>query len=203
MKAILRAGRFNTGAGLVSLYRAQILSFVEYRTAAIYHACDSVLALLDAVQDKVLTAAGISRVQALIDVNLAPLAVRRDIAMLMHRANLGRGPDQFREIFRPDTDARREGRGKHRLQLQLLPNHFSDFVFPGSRPADYIEHSAYGLIRIYNMLPSYIVEGSPCFRNFQSALQTLVKNRASGNCDDWETTLSPRVPSWRHPLKGM
>ena len=205
LKAILRTGKFNTGSGLVSLYKAQILSFVEYRTAAIYHACDSALTLLDAVQNKVLTAAGISKVQALIDLNLAPLAVRRDIAMLglMHRANLGRGPNQFREIFRTDTDARREGRGKHRLQIKLLPNHFSDFVLPGSRPADYIEHSAFGLIRIYNMLPAHIVETSPCVKTFQSALQTLVKNRASGNCDDWEATLSPRVPSSRHPLRGM
>ena len=59
------------------------------------------------------------------------------------------------------------------------------------------------LIRIYNMLPAHIVETSPCVKTFQSALQTLVKNRASGNCDDWEATLSPRVPSSRHPLRGM
>ena len=38
LKAILRTSRFNTGAALVSLYKAQILSFIEYRTAAIYHA---------------------------------------------------------------------------------------------------------------------------------------------------------------------
>ena len=43
--------------------------------------------------------------------NLAPLAVRRDIAMLglIHRAMLGRGPAQFREFFQPDIDARKKG----------------------------------------------------------------------------------------------
>ena len=107
--------------------------------------------------------------------NLAPLAARRDIAMLglIHRAMLGRGPAQFREFSQPDIDARKEGRGKHRLQLAPLQNHISDFVLPGSRPADYTEYSAYGLVRVYNILPAYIVEGSPCVRSFQNTLQIL------------------------------
>ena len=49
LKAILRTSRFNTGEGLVNMYKAQILSFMEYRTAAIYHVCNSALALLDGV----------------------------------------------------------------------------------------------------------------------------------------------------------
>ena len=189
----------------MTLYKAQILSFMEYRTAAIYHVCDSALALLDAVQEKVLRVAGASKLQAFNDMNLAPLTVRRDIAMLgiIHRAVLGRGPDQFREFFRPDADARRDGSGKHRLQLLLLPDHWSDFVLPGSRPAAYIEHSAHGLIHVYNLLPASIVESSPCVPIFQAKLQALVKDRANKGDSDWETTLSPRVPPWRHPLRGL
>ena len=55
------------------LYKAQILSYVEYSTAAIYHVCDSALALLDSMQDKILRAAGKSKVDALNSANLAPL----------------------------------------------------------------------------------------------------------------------------------
>ena len=205
LKAILRTSRFNIGVALVNLYKAQILSFIECRTAAVYHACDSALTLLDAVQEKVLKVVGMSSEQASNAVNLAPLAVRRDIAMLgvIHRAALGRGPDQFREFFRPDINARRERSGKHGLQLMPFQNHASDFVLPGSRPADYIENSAYGLLRICNMLPADIVEASPCVQSFQKALQMMVKGRAREGCSDWEQTLSPRLPPWRHPLRGM
>ena len=114
LKAILRTGRFNTGADLVNMYKAQVLSILEYRTAAIYHACSSSLAELQSVQDKLLSAAGFAcPIAALLGVKLAPLRVRRDIAMLglIHQTVLGQGPQQFREFFQPDEHARRERQG--------------------------------------------------------------------------------------------
>ena len=54
LKAILRTSRFKIGAAWANLYKSQIHSFIEYRTTARYHACDSALALLDTVQEKVL-----------------------------------------------------------------------------------------------------------------------------------------------------
>ena len=39
---------------MIILYKAQLLSFIEHRTAAIYHACDTSLESLDHVQDKLL-----------------------------------------------------------------------------------------------------------------------------------------------------
>ena len=205
LKAILRTSRFNTGAGLIDMYKAQILSFIECRTAAIYHVCDSALALLDGVQDKVLFVAGMSKAEAFNEVNLAPLGVRRDIAMLgvIHRAALGCGPEHFREFFRADVVARREKRSKHALQLLPLENHVSDFMLPGSAPANYIEHSAHGLIRVYNLLSASVVERSPCVKTFQSALQQLVRSRAKDACSDLEHTLSPRIPPSRHPLRHL
>ena len=145
---------------MVNLYKAQILSFIEYRTAAIYHTCDSALDLLDAVQDKILRVAGMSKLDSLNMARLAPLGVRRDIAMLgvIHKTVLGHGPQQFLQFFRADIDARREARGGHCLQLLPLQNHESDFALPGSAPANYIEYSAHGPIRVYNMLPASVVE---------------------------------------------
>ena len=122
---------------------------------------------------------------------------------IIHRAAIGRGPEQLRARFIADMDARREGRGKHRLTLMLLQNHASDFGLPRSAPAKYIEHSAYGLIEVYNMLPASIVEASPTVREFQRALQSLVKHRANAGCTDWEMTLSPRIPLYRHPLRHL
>ncbi len=47
---------------------------------------------------------GVDEVAAIIEFCLAPLCVRRNIAMLgvIHRTALGEGPDQFREFFKPD-----------------------------------------------------------------------------------------------------
>ena len=205
VKAILRTGRFNTGADLVNLVKAQVLSFIEYRTAAIYHACNSSHEELQHVQDKVLLAAGLSGVDALRSFRLAPLRVRRDIALLglIHRTVLGHGPKHFREFFVVDEHVAREGSGKHRLQLRPLALHESDFRLPGSRPAAYIEHSAFGLITVYNKLPRRIVEATTTVSAFQSALQELVLQRALAGCGDWELTLSPGVPSWKQPLNSI
>ena len=49
--SLLRSVRFFTNGELVNLYKSQLLSYLEYRTPAIYHACDSILAPLDKFQD--------------------------------------------------------------------------------------------------------------------------------------------------------
>ena len=205
VKAILRTRRFNTSADLINLYKAQVLSFIEYRTAAIYHACNTSLEELQRVQDKVLDAAGVSVVDALRSFRLAPLRVRRDIALLglIHRTVLGHGPKQFQEFFSLDEHVKKEGSGKHSFQLKPLALHESDFRLPGSRPAAYIEQSAFGLIGVYNKLPGKIVETTKTVSAFQSALQELVLQRALAGCSDWELTLSPRMPSWGHPLNTI
>ena len=157
------------------------------------------------MQNEIVNAAGMTKLEALNDQKLAPLAVRRDIAMLgiIHRTVLGRGPVQFRTFFKADLRARMEGSGKHSLQLLPLPNHYSDFVLPGSSPAKYMEHSAHGLIQVYNSLPAEIVEASSSVPSFQRALQQLVQFRANAGYSDWESTLSPRVPRYKHPLRSL
>ena len=54
MASILRTARFFTDSELVNLYKNQLLSYLEYRTAAIFHACDTVLAQLDKFQKRFL-----------------------------------------------------------------------------------------------------------------------------------------------------
>ena len=204
LKAILRTCKYNTSGHLVISYKAQLLSFIEYRTVAIYHACKTALGTLDHVQERLIAAVGASPEEALISFRLAPLSSRRDMAMLglIHRAVLGGGPAHFRQFFKIDTgeSARREGR--HRLQLiEYSEGHWSDFVLPNSRPADYIKHSLLGLVTIYNRLPPWVVESSSSVSQFQRALQSLLTNAAGTRTPDWENTFSPRVPWHRHPLQ--
>ena len=101
LKSLMRSGRFYCDAELVLLYKSHLLSFLEYRTPAIYHARRDALSRLDSVQQRFLRGTGIDEVAALMHFNLAPLATRRDIAMpgLIHRTVLGKGPPHFRKCF--------------------------------------------------------------------------------------------------------
>ena len=99
---LLRSRRSFHTTDLVIQYKQQVLSFIEYRTPAIYHATRTVLGRLDKQQDRFLRELGITREAALLDFNLAPLSTRRDIALLglLHRAAIGEGPPHFREFFK-------------------------------------------------------------------------------------------------------
>ena len=152
MAAILRSGRFFTDAEFVNLYKSQLLSYLEYRTPAIYHACDSTLAPLNKFQDKFLGELGITPEDALVHFNFAPLSCRRDMAMmgLLHRAALGKGPDHFKQFFKLSTAERhctRSGSGRHSRQLLDIRNeHFLEIE----------RRSALGLVWVYNRLPDGI-----------------------------------------------
>ena len=95
--SVLRGRTYQTRVELIAVYKAKVLSYIESRTPALYHAADTVLARLDAVQRRFLRELGITEAQALLDHNLAPLETRRDIAMLgvIHRAALKLGPPQL------------------------------------------------------------------------------------------------------------
>ena len=125
MRTLLRTRRFYTDADLIVFYKSHLLSYLEYRTPAIYHATRAVLGRLDAVQSKFLRDIGVDDVTAIASFNLAPLAVRRDIAMLgvIHRTVLGKGPKVFAEHFkRHDQRLLHDPRtiSKHRLLSVLL-----------------------------------------------------------------------------------
>ena len=143
---------FFTDAEFVNLYKSQLLSYLEYRTPAIYHACDSTLAPLNKFQDKFLGELGISPEDALVHFNFAPLSCRRDMAMmgLLHRAALGKGPDHFKQFFKLSTAERhctRSGSGRHSRQLLDIRNeHFLEIE----------RRSALGLVWVYNRLPDGI-----------------------------------------------
>ena len=88
-------------SAVVQIYKAQVLSYLEYRTAAIYHSCDSVLSPLNELQAKFLRELGLSPTDALLYFALAPLHTRRDMSMLglIHRTVLNKGPSHFQTYF--------------------------------------------------------------------------------------------------------
>ena len=113
VRSVLRTQRYHTTASTIQLYKSKVLSYCECRTAAIYHACASLLQHVDRVQESFLKEIGIDDVTAFSVFNLAPLQLRRDIAMLglIHRTVLGQGPLHFQQwFFREETGHRRSAR---------------------------------------------------------------------------------------------
>ena len=183
LKMLIRTRRFYTNAELVVLYKSHLLSFLEYRSPAIYHAKREVLWRLDRIQSKFLDDAGLNEADALMEFNLAPLSARRDIAMMgvIHRSVLRKGPPHFRKHFVLGNGGK-----------LIDPRH----TIGGPR----IARSALGLVAVYNFLPQHWKDAKDV-KSFQSKLQTVMKERLKDNCEDWAASFSPRIPLLRHPLR--
>eukprot|EP00959_Pyramimonas_sp_CCMP1952_P169063 3531724-Pyramimonas_sp.AAC.1 len=79
---LIRARRLRADAEFVGFSKAHVLSYLEYRAAAIYHASSSVLSPLGAILTRFLRSLNISSEDALFYFNLAPLSTRWDISIL-------------------------------------------------------------------------------------------------------------------------
>ena len=168
LRTLMRTRRFYTDADLIVLYKSHLLSFLEYRTPAVYHATRAVLLRLDNVQSKFLRDIGVDEVTSLSEFHLAPLAVRRDIAMLglIHRTVLGKGPPQFAEHFKVQGS-------------RLLHDPRKDCKAP------IIKRSALGLVAVYNSCPGKLWQHNLCII-------------FSMNCKIWSaSSLSLNIPSGR------
>ena len=168
------------------LYKAHLLSFIEYRTPAIYHATRLCLSRIDAIQNRFLKDVGIDNVEALVEFHLAPLSTRRDMAMLglIHRTALGKGPQQFQTFFR-----------KHDSALTLHDPR------AGSRSL-LIKRSALGLVAIYNLLP-HSFRAARSVPAFQKSLQEMVTKYATSGHPQWSEVFSPRLPLTSPPLASQ
>ena len=161
---------------LIIQYKQQVLSMVEYRTSAIYHATTTQLRRSDRVQDNFLRQLHIGPDVALLKFNLAPLSMRRDIAMLgiLHRAAIGDGPAQFQEHF-----YRRAG------SLRLFDS------LENQSPSRLMKRSIWGLVPVYNKLGNAL--SCSDVRGFQFLLQERAKAVVSKQLlSQWETLYSSR-----------
>ena len=174
LRALLRARKYYTNSDVLRLFKAHLLSFIEYRTIAIAHAAPVLLEGVDDILTKLLVSLNISHEQALMQFNLAPLDVRRDIAQLglIHRTVLKKGPPHFKELF---------------PRMPSINGHFRTVLNRAHGcNAAYIRHSIFSLIGCYNRLPSEIV-AIESVSGFQSELQKLVQNAVYEKYPYWRT----------------
>ena len=183
LRTLMRTRRFYAASDLIGLYKAHVLSYLEYRTPAIYHATRAVIYRLDNVQTRFLKDVGVGEATALMDFHLAPLSSRRDIAMLgvIHRTVLGKGLGQFREFFKRQQ-------------------HSSNLLDPRTTTkSPLVKRSALGLVAIYNLLPPAI-RAAKSVAAFQKGLQDCIIKFAASGFPQWSEVLSPRIPLVSHPL---
>ena len=193
---LLRAKQYLDTPSAVIQFKSRILSYVEHRTAAIYHSDSTVLDPVDKQYDRFLSELGLIRKDALFSFSLAPLNSRRDMAMLgvIHRSVLKKEPEQIHEFYELEPNS------THPTGRSSLRRH--DKQLKTYRRGKFLETTAksiLGLIDIYNMLPQELVDIENV-RAFQSKLQAILKKYAATDAPNWETLFSPRHALHLHPL---
>ena len=185
VRSILKAQRYHTTKNMIHLCRANVLSYAEYRTAAIY-ASVSLLKQVGRVQERFLEDVGIDAINALLVVSLAPLSLRRDIAMLglIHRTMLCQSPEHFKQLcYRDELE--------HRRTLRFKRHRFSLHEYIDGTQLPVVKRSVLDLVSVYNMLPTEIVEAKTV-KTFQQLLQDLAKDCACRSHPQWDSSYSTR-----------
>ena len=185
LKTLLRTRRFFTDPELMRLYKAQILSYLESSTAAVYHASPSTLAWIDRVQVRFLREIGITELAALQDYRLAPLPSRRDIGMLgvLHKINLNTAVPQLQTLF-PIVGSVVEPAGRQRLR-HWRRLHSKQLATPVDfSSSDVLKRSLFGLVHCYNGLPQKVVDARSV-KAFQQQLQSGLLKYAELGAEDW------------------
>ena len=149
-----------------------------------YHASATVLNNVDSVQRMFLKDMNVSAEDALMDklFNLAPLDMRRDIAMLgvMHRAVLKKGPKQLHKWFftvNPRAKPRTRSDNSSSRVRQV-------FNYVDGTQSEFLRRSAFGLTAVYNSLPEYVVL-LHAVKAFQGALQCVAKRQIKNGTPNW------------------
>ena len=153
-----------------------------------HHATPFLLSALDRVQEGFLEALDLDEEDAFTDHNLAPLRLRRDIAMLgfLRRFAHRRVPECLAALFRFGQAAalpRRRQPPCHGFQI------FDPIDGTQSRA---LERSVYGLIYTFNSLPAAVVE-DPDTSGFQRKLQHAAKKCLSNAKVSWKLLMTEGI----------
>ena len=194
LQTLLKVRRFFTTPELFRMYKAQVLSYVESGTPALYHAARSVLDRVDRVQRRFLRELDYSEKDALVDYRLAPLDSRRDMAMLavLHKVTLGTAPAKLKALF-PPKPAAEVLFDRHRLRRWRPPHDKQLYTECTFQSTDVLQNSLFGLAHCYNALPQDAVDCKNV-KLFQKQLQQSLLRYAECKDGDWERLYSV---NWR------
>ena len=172
VKASVRTRPFYSVADMVVQYKTHIWPHFESTVGAYFHAADTYLCKLDAIQTGYLQNIQLPVQEAFLDHTFAPLRVRRDIGILglLHKCVLGEELASLAQFFpqssaRPHSYSTRFAGYRHDRQIE-------DYC-DASKP-DFFDRSILGMAYVYNLLPQQVVV-SPTVPNFQHKLSAMAK----------------------------
>ena len=181
-RTLLRLAPYYSKGRMLMLYKSQVLSYLEMFTPAIHHANEYSLSSIDGVQLAFLEELDVPQDVAFLEFNLAPLASRRDIAMLgmLHKIVLGIAPKSLAALFPAD------GAGRFPRCLRAQGCRHSRQLLDPIEGASHrlIERSAFGLVYAYNLLPETVVQ-SKTVSEFQSSLQRALAKLCKAGHRNW------------------
>ena len=182
-RSLLRSRKFYSISDMIMQFKTHILGILESNIGGIYHATQHVLAPLDRILTTFVHTLNLEIEEAYLKYNLAPLALRRDIAMLgfLHKLNLSESHADIRRLFPhlPCNDIR----FGHNKQFMHLPSMQRNMEHP-----ELLRRSIFGLIPIYNALPQHVVNHGTV-HDFQSRLITVIRLKCKIHHADWNSFL--------------
>ena len=177
LRCLFRIRRFYSLKQYLSIYKTQIWSSVEWATAGIFHCTSTQLHVIDGVQHRFLRFVGMSQSEAFLSHNLAPLSLRRSIAMLgfIYRCVRNLAPEPCCFLFSIDHRRNSALRSNSRLhQHQLV-----DPVDRSTTPL--LSRSVLGLVLFWNNLPKDAVY-APTVKDFQRYITDAAKDAVRQGC---------------------
>ena len=166
-------------------FKTHILGIPESSIGGIYHATQTVLAPRDRGVTTFVHELNIEVDIAFFQFNLAPLALRRDIAMLgfLHKCNLPNAHPHIRRLF-PPMGATRD---THKRSIWIILSFETGPTFH----AAVLSRSIFHLTHVYNALPQHIASINDVSQ-FQHALTHIARHKCSQHHLNWQSFLSPR-----------
>ena len=152
---------------------------------------------MDRLQRTFVHSLNLSIEDAFLHFNLAPLCLRRDIAMLgfLHKNSLPDVHDDMLCLFPPKPPV---SYAPHDKQLWNLMNLTSECTFYPTMAERSVSH----LVHVYDALPQRFVDCKG-ISDFQHALTDVARRKLTHGQLDWFTFLSPRTFSGSLNMAGF
>ena len=153
VKALLGTTGYYDVKAMMKQFKSHVLCLLEASSCSIFHASQVHLESVDKVQTQFVHALGLTEEEAFLTHNLAPLKLRRDIAMmgLLHKIQLGLAHPDFENLLPREHDSIDRAPTRHAARRH--GRQFKEFWGNSS----YFNHSIFGAVRVYNVLPTYAV----------------------------------------------
>ena len=184
IRALLRVRQLYSLETLLTMYKMQVWSIIEYQNPGLMLVCPSQLKRLDRIQRWFLHELGLSDTEAFLQHNVAPPSLRRTIGVLgfLHKAQLGLAHPGVRAFFEQEHPGAPRFPHLHNKRLK-------DKSEGVTTQWPLFRRSVLEYISIYNRLPQAFADATSV-SSFQTLLTKEAKRRAEAALDNWRESFT-------------